>query len=440
MSLWATKNGGSMKKLLLATMTLAASSAIACPNGLKEIVSQNTTKVCELNGTYLSSEIRLRAGFEYVINGGVFIGDDNSDSSTLIIEPGVTVRGLPGSFISIMRGSKIDAVGTASKPILFTSLKNADRKRGEWGGLVINGNAPINVCKAGSSVCEAISEGIKDREVKFGGNNPLDNSGKLKYVVVEYAGYPISQDNELNGITFNGVGSETEVEYIQVHMNSDDGIEFFGGTVNAKHVVLTQNEDDSLDWDMGWTGKVQFLIADQGLDKVDNGIEADNYKSPMNAVPRSNPTISNMTLIGSPQSAYGMLLRRGTGAYIANSIVTGFAKACVDIDDQETFNNAGENKNGVLVAKGLKMEHTMLNCGKTFEAEAGDVFATDAWFFSQAGNVVAEPQLAGWMPKSASAVLTSGQPMDDFFFEPVEYVGAFGADDWTKNWIVKSQK
>lgn len=427
-----------MNKLTMILATLVAPAAMACPNGLKSIGAQNGIETCEMSGTYLSSTIRLRAGFEYVLNGGVFIGDDNSDSSTLVIEPGVTVRGLPGSFISIMRGSKIEAVGTSSKPILFTSLKTADRKRGEWGGLVINGNAPINACKPGSVVCEAISEGIKDREVKFGGSNAADNSGTLKYVVVEYAGYPISPDNELNGITFNGVGSNTEVEYIQVHMNSDDGVEFFGGTVNAKYVVLTGNEDDSMDWDMGWTGKLQFVIIDQGLDKVDNGIEADNYKSPMNASPRSNPTISNMTLIGSPQSAYGMLLRRGTGAYIVNSVVTGFAKACVDFDDQETFTNAADNKSGVLVATGLRFENTMLNCAKPFENEAGDIFATDAWFYAQAGNSVQDPLLNGWMPKMGSPVLGAAQQLEDFFFEPVDYLGAFDSQDWSQAWIVKS--
>lgn len=421
-----------MKKIIFSVLILGCSATLACPSGTTALPKNSSVQQCELSGTYLSSTIRLRAGYEYVINGGVFIGGDKTDSSTLVIEPGVTVRGLPGAFISIMRDSKIEAVGSLEKPILFTSLKTTGRKRGEWGGLVLNGNAPINACKPGASVCEAISEGIKEREVKFGGNNPKDNSGTLKYVVVEYAGYPISQDNELNGITFNGVGSETVVENIQVHMNADDGIEFFGGTVNAKYVVLTANEDDSLDWDMGWTGKVQYLLIDQGSDKVDNGIEADNNKSPMNASPRSNPTISNMTMIGSKDSTYGMLLRRGTGAHIVNSIVTGFGKACIDIDDAETFTNAS------ATTAGLKIESAIFNCAKPFESEAGDTFSTQDWFASQAFNAVVDPQLNGWVPNTAGPAFQNATVLDDYFFEPTDFVGAIGTDDWTLGWTVNT--
>ncbi|WP_291516243.1 hypothetical protein [Bdellovibrio sp. ArHS] len=428
-----------MKKLFAASLLLAASSAVACPNGLTSLGEHNGVERCELKGTYLSSTVRLTSQYEYIINGGVFIGDDNSNSSKLVIEPGVVVRGLPGSFISIMRGSKIEAVGTADQPIRFTSIKETGRKRGEWGGLVLNGNAPINACKiTGSSVCEAMSEGIKEREVKFGGANPQDNSGILKYVIVEYVGYPIAPDNELNGITFNGVGSDTEVDYIQVHMSSDDGIEFFGGTVNAKHVVLSGNEDDSMDWDFGWNGKMQFVLINQGSDKVDNGIEADNLASPMNATPRSNPIISNMTLLGSAQSSYGMLLRRGTGAQLSNVIVSGFSKACIDIDDAETFKNAAINQNGVLQATGLTMQHSILSCNKPFENENGDLFATQDWYAAQAGNLVTNPLLTGWMPETNSPALGNGTMLEDFFFEPVDYIGAFGSDDWTQGWIVDS--
>lgn len=427
-----------MKKFILTALLFAPGAVLACPAGTKALAVQDGVQQCELKGTYLKSNLRLVAGFEYIINGGVFIGDDKKDSSTLVIEPGVVLRGLPAAFISVMRDSKIEAVGTKEKPIIFTSLKKTGRKRGEWGGLVLNGNAPINPCKAGTPVCEAISEGIKEREVKFGGNNPTDNSGKLQYVVVEYAGYPIAADNELNGITFNGVGSETVIEHIQVHMNSDDGIEFFGGTANAKYVVLTGNEDDSLDWDMGWTGKIQFLIVDQGNDKIDNGIEADNYKSPMNAEPRSNPTISNMTLIGSKNSTYGMLLRRGTGAHIANTIITGFGKACIDIDDAETFTNAARSENDILTATGLKVESTILNCAKPFEIEADDLFDTAAWFNSQDFNVVADPQLKNWMPSVSGPAFENATMLEDFFFEPTDYIGAFGTEDWSQGWIVKS--
>ncbi len=420
-------------KMLITTIALTFSvAALACPNGT-ESKTVNGLKLCALKGNYVSTDLRLTAKYEYLIEDGVFIGGDNEQKSTLRIEPGTVIRGNPASFIAVMRGSQIFAEGTKQKPITFTSLKKSERKRGEWGGLVLNGNAPINACRAGAAVCEAVSEGIKVREVKFGGNQPEDNSGVLKYIRVEFAGYPMAPDNELNGISFNGVGSGTVVENIQVHMNSDDGIEFFGGTVNAKYVVLTENEDDSLDWDMGWNGKIQFLLADQGNDVVDSGIEADNLKSPMNASPRSNPTISNMTLIGSAQSGYGILLRRGTGAQIYNTIVSGFKKACFDIDDNETFANANS-------AVGIVVSHSILSCTKPFDSKPEDLFSIQDWFVKQKQNSLDNPKLKGWMPVAGSPALGNGVTPDDFFFEPVDFIGAFGSENWAKGWTVNARQ
>jgi hypothetical protein len=421
-----------MKRLITIASLLAAQVALSCPQGTAQRVL-NQQAYCVLKGNYINADLRLSNKHEYLIDEGVFVGGDNEQKSTLRIEAGTTLRGLPASFISVMRGSQIIAEGTAAKPIVFTSLAQTGRKRGEWGGLVINGNAPINRCRAGSSICEAISEGIKVREVKFGGNQPEDNSGVLKYVRVEFAGYPISPDNELNGITFNGVGSATVIEHIQVHMNSDDGIEFFGGTANAKYVVLTENEDDSLDWDMGWQGRLQFVMIDQGTDQVDNGIEADNLQSPMNASPRSRPVISNLTMIGSPKSGYGMLLRRGTGAEISNSIVTGFKKACVDIDDAETFSNAP-------TATGIMMSHMLLDCAKPFELENGDAFVTEQFLKSQEKVQVASAGLLGWLPQAGSPALRGGSTPEDLFFEPVEFIGAMGNDNWAQGWITRDRQ
>jgi hypothetical protein len=367
----------------------------------------------------------LTANNRYLIEDGVFFGGDNKENSTLRIQAGTTLHGNPGSFIAILRGSKIFAEGTETKPVVFTSLKLTNRKRGEWGGLVINGNAPINACKPGTPVCEAVSEGIKVEPVLFGGNNAEDSSGVLRYVRVEFAGYPISQDNELNGITFNGVGAGTEIDFIQVNMNADDGIEFFGGTANAKHVVLTNNEDDSLDWDMGFTGKIQFMLVEQANDSADNGIEADNLKSPMNAQPRSNPTISNATFLGGKVSAYGMLLRRGTSAHIINTIVTGFTKACINLDDAETFNHGG-----------LKIENTLVDCKTNFVVESSDPWSTAVWFNTLGGNMTVPAQLNGWFPGVASPARGAGVTPEDLFFDPVDYLGAFAdvSDVWAMGW------
>ncbi len=417
------------KKLALLMGVVAVNSATAaCPTGTHYRGLDAGRNQCALTGKYLSSTLTLTADNDYILEGPVFIGADNSQQSVLRIGPGTKIMGQPAAFLAVMRGSKIFAEGTKRKPIVFTSLKKTGRKPGDWGGLVLNGNAPINACAAGTPVCEAVSEGIKVEQVKFGGNEPSESSGKLTYVRVEYSGYPIAPDNELNGISFNGVGNGTLVDHVQVHKSADDGIEMFGGTVNMKHVVLTGNEDDSLDWDMGYVGKVQFMLIDQLNSVSDNGIEADNLKSPMDASPRSNPTLSNVTMIASKNtSAYGALLRRGTAGHLSNFVVTGFAKACVDIDDQATFTHGQ-----------LGLTHSILNCKKVFENEEAEVAMTTSFFETQDGNQVADPMLDAYVPKSGSPALVAADVPNDPFFETVDYIGAIGStsrSDYAKGWI-----
>ncbi len=215
---------------------------------------------CYLGGEY-TEDITLTPDYFYVLEGGVFIGDDTS-ATTLTIEPGVTIYGdsATDGFLVIRRNAQIYAVGTADSPIVFTSaLGEGSRGQGDWGGLILNGNAPINNCSDGVSEnlpCEAEGEGGTGF---YGGDDPSDSSGTLKYVRVEYGGTEITTDNEVNGIAFQGVGSGTSVSYIQVHMNKDDGVEFFGGTVSVDHVVLTANGDDSLDYVNGWSGTASYV-------------------------------------------------------------------------------------------------------------------------------------------------------------------------------------
>lgn len=413
---------------LIMGMVAVGSASAACPTGTQFRGLDNGRNQCAITGKYLSSNLTITADNDYVLEGPVFVGADNAQQSVLRIGPGTKIMGQPAAFLAVMRGSKIFAEGTKRKPIVFTSLKKTGRKPGDWGGIVLNGNAPINACAAGTPVCEAVSEGIKVEQVKFGGNSPAESSGKLSYVRVEYSGYPIAPDNELNGITFNGVGSGTVVENVQVHKSADDGIEMFGGTVNMRNIVLTGNEDDSLDWDMGYVGKVQFMLIDQLNSVSDNGIEADNLKSPMDASPRSNPTLSNVTLIASKNtSAYGALLRRGTSGQLSNFIVTGFSKACVDIDDAATFTSGQPG-----------LTHSILNCKKVYENEEAEVAMTTSWFESQDGNQMTDPMLDSHVPKSGSPALAAAVVPADSFFETVDYIGAIGStsrSDFTKGWI-----
>ena len=339
----------------------------------------------------------------------------------------------------IRRHSKIMAEGTADAPIVMTSSKAAgSRQRGDWGGLIVNGNARLNACADGgseSTFCEAYGEGATGW---YGGDDDTDSSGVLKYVRVEFAGTLVSPDNELNGIAFQGVGSGTEIDYVQVHMNADDGVEFFGGTAQAKHLLITGVGDDAMDWTDGWRGKAQFVILQQYADASDNGIEADNNGEANDATPRSAPTLSNFTIIGSPSSSssdVGMLIREGTAASLHNMLVTGMNESCVDVDHDETF--------AQITSGALTIEHSMLNCETSFDLESDDPENVETWFNGGVGNVLADPVLTapynettpGFAPGSTSPVLGAGMAPTDSFFEAVDYIGAMDAThDWTAGW------
>jgi hypothetical protein len=269
---------------------------------------------------------------------------------------------------------------------------------------------------------------------------------------VEYAGFELSKDNELNGITFNGVGNGTIVDFVQVHMSADDGVEFFGGTVNAKHLVLTQSDDDGFDFDMGYVGNVQFVLIDMAVGNEDmNGIEGDNLKSPMDAQPRSNPTLSNFTIIARGPNARmfnGVLLRRGASASMHNFIVTGdFKTGCVNFDDEETFKTGALSSGAGLTQTGLKMESSLVFCtaGNHFRQEATDPWSIAQWFTSDGrkANKTIDPMLQGWLPMENSPAVGMGvvpKLSGSFQFTAVDYAGAFSPfedENWTAGWTVR---
>lgn len=209
---------------------------------------------------------------------------------TLTIEPGAEIRGQQGSVLVISRGAKINAAGTADKPIVFTSAQAVgSRTPGWWGGLLVLGAAPINVnVRSSPTSPEALFEAFpnsRGAEGKFGGTDPRDNSGVIKYVRIEFAGFNFVADREFNNLTLCGVGDGTTVDYVQVHKGSDDGIEFFGGTVNVKHLVSSQNEDDGFDTDNGWNGKAQFIVV-QNVSHPATLPEASNGYEPTTTAPR----------------------------------------------------------------------------------------------------------------------------------------------------------
>lgn len=267
------------------------------------------------------------------------------------------------SALYIRRDAQIFAVGTAAQPIVF-SCTAAVKTKGCWGGLAIAGNAPVNMQQSGAPaaptnsrnpagggntrILEGTTAGTAP-SMDFGGSNAADNSGTLRYVRIEYAGFIVGVNNELNGLTLGGVGSGTTLEYLQMHAGLDDGIEFFGGTANVRYLVLTANSDDSFDWSFGWQGSAQFVIVQQDSLDADKGLEGDNSEgdgATFNEIPRTNGPLYNFTLVGTlfPGSTAGnpnnnvndaVHIRRGNWSSLANSIIIGFPVA-FDWDDPQS--------------------------------------------------------------------------------------------------------
>lgn len=265
----------------------------------------------------LVGEIHVKNGAVLTVDAGVTITADASELSYLLIES----------------GSQLIAEGTADNPIVFTAN---DSKSGAWGGLHICGSAPINSGDTGLS---------EIGNATYGGTNEDDNSGIIKYVRVEYSGTALDDQHEANGISFYGTGSGTTVDYVQIWIGNDDGIECFGGTVDLKHIHVYGAADDSFDWTEGWSGNGQFLIAEQIENVGDRGIEGDNLGSDNSADPNANPFLSNVTLIGNGEDGkYGMKLREGTMGYISNFIVSNFAKRSINVEHMYTLNhlNSGD--------------------------------------------------------------------------------------------------
>ncbi|AQA17546.1 hypothetical protein BST95_04170 [Halioglobus japonicus] len=387
-----------------------------CPAGTTEGGDINGTPSCILPQS-ITSDLTLSSGNFYVLDGKVVVGGDNADSATLTVNAGVTIVGDDAEdFLVISRGSQIVANGTANAPITLTGLADvdgtgvSDATRGLWGGLVINGNAPINDCPEGAvgGTDECTKEGEANSGL-FGGSDASDSSGSLKYVVVKYAGSNVDPENQLNGIAFQGVGSGTMVDYVQVHNNLDDGIEFFGGTVSAKHLVLTGNADDSLDWTDGWQGNIQYLVINQAADSADNGIEADNREGDENAMPRSAPMIANMSIVGNPGER-GVRFRRGTGIRMYNTYITDNA-TCIDVD--------GDTSNGLLGTE-ILFDGVSFNCPEVVDGDNPELqsYLDSLGNVSQTGGSVMPVDLAG---------------MGDF--ETVDFIGAADpANDWTAGW------
>jgi hypothetical protein len=357
----------------------------------------------------------------WVLEGGVFV----KDGATLTIEPGTKVYGsfnANTSFLSVNRGGKIVADGTAENPILFSTLRKITSipQPGDWGGIIINGKAPIN-----TPTGEAEGEGGTGT---YGGVSPKDNSGILRYVIIEYAGKLLGEENELNSLSLNGVGSETIIEYVEALYGKDDGIELFGGTVNLRYILSLGNGDDSFDWTYGWSGKGQFWVAQQDTFEGDKGIEADNSDVDFAASPFSNPTLSNLTLVGAQDvdnENSGILLRRGTKGKIYNALVTGFSKHGVEVDNNSLpFIGTGE----------LVMANSIVY-GNAKKTASGVNFKNANAFVEDTTNKTTNPsELSDFSGVVAAGALDPSTI--DPWFASVNFIGALDPqNDWTNKWV-----
>lgn len=278
------------------------------------------------NTTWTSNHVYLLTGFVYV-----------RDGVTLTIQPGTVIRGDKDSkgTLLIERGAKLMAEGTVDQPIVFTSnFPSGSRAYGDWGGIVLCGKAAIN--PAGGT---AIIEG-GPTSIYGGGSSPDDDdySGSLKFIRIEFPGIPFVPDKEINGLTLGAIGKSTQLDYIQVSYSGDDSYEWFGGTVNAKHLIAYRGWDDDFDTDFGYRGMIQYAVSLRDKDIADpqsgsNGFESDNDGSGSTNTPVTNPIFSNVTIFGPKYTAAtsinsnykrGMHLRRNTRLNVYNSVFSGY--------------------------------------------------------------------------------------------------------------------
>ncbi|WP_455782293.1 hypothetical protein [Phocaeicola coprocola] len=361
----------------------------------------------------ITENVTLETGKTYTLNGGVHV----KSGATLTIQPGVTIVAQHDEtvdYILIEQGAKIDAQGTAAQPIVMTSEK---KEAGAWGGLHICGYAHTNNGSGKSEIGNA----------PYGGNNDADNSGTLKYIRLEYTGYAFDEEHEANGVSFYGVGNGTTVEHLQAYQGSDDGFEFFGGSVNVKYMVVTSCSDDSFDWTEGWNGKAQFLVAYQEGESslgyaCDCLMECDNNGTNNAATPVAHPTIANATLIGNGGDAQGVRLRAGTQVELYNTIITGKGKP-LTVETNETENAL---KDGTS-----KLEYVAISG----ELSSKQGIYTNADFAQATGNLTNKE--FSWTGKYVGT-LDGGKDLSaDSFFTKTDYKGAVkSGDDWTSGWTL----
>lgn len=464
-----------MKKFVLYSLMLGALvSTTACRNIEEDgptIVQGGGNGNGETENLILSgkitSNLTLKANKIYKLRGLVYV----TNGAVLTIEPGTKIVGEAdknGALI-ITKGSKIMAEGTAANPIIFTSEKPSP-KRGDWAGVVILGNAPTNASFGGVNGVGEIEGGINNSEGLglYGGTNAADNSGILKYVRIEYAGYAFLPDKEVNGLTFGGVGNGTTVDYVEVAYANDDSFEWFGGTVNCSHLISYKGLDDDFDTDNGFSGNIQFGIAVRDPQVADvsgsNAFESDNDANGSSLTPLTSATFSNMTIIGPINSAApgsinslfqnALQIRRNSSISVFNSVFTGFPVGLFIDATKGTPTDLNITGNKLFFENNILAGNTTpLKFGASTSSPTSYTLTDLTTWFNAKGNTIlastADVKLAGawapagttpnFTPAAGSPLLTGGSftnPKVATWFTQVTYRGAVkdANDTWYAGW------
>jgi len=391
----------------------------------------------------------------YYIRGVVNV----RNSAVLTIQPGTMIFGQTGSqppsVLVITRNGRVNASGTKTRPIIFTSrtidAPVGTRRRGDWGGILSLGGAQGNV-PAEQSFVEGLPQGPDNQ---WGGTDDAHNCGTLRYVRSEYAGVQLAPNNETNSFVWSGCGSGTTAEYLQAHYGNDDAFEWFGGTASAKYLVGSYAEDDTFDFQLGWRGNLQFgLVLQNPTDRGNRGVEGDNSEFNNTATPFSDPTFFNITLVGSgvagssEADGRGLYLRRGARGSFNNFVITNWGGhgSFVDGAPTQAQIDAGEiTMNGVVYWNNSRtanppgpntLENQVPATDLTFvqgtRGEARQILVTDPMMMRPL-----EYSDPDFRPLTGSPIFRPGwiQPPDNGFFDQsAHFAGAFGEIDWTEEW------
>lgn len=392
--------------------------------GDEVVVEDGTT----LNGNIAKGKTYiLKSGRKFQLSGEYIV----EDGAQLKIEPGVTITSVKDDtpdYILVKQGGKIDAQGTADSPIVMTAPEGDT-----WGGIHICGYAHTN--KGGQTLSEI-------GQAPYGGDKDDDNSGTLKYIKLIRTGFALDSEHEANGISLYGVGSGTTIENVYIKGGKDDGIEFFGGSVNVKYAMCEGCEDDSFDWTEGWNGKAQFLVANQkgtsgAKDNGDCLMECDNNGDNFAATPIAHPVLANLTLIGNKSTIgnRGIRLRAGTQVEIYNAIVVGKPNS-ITFETKETENAAKEGTSKLMYitcdggfksgSDGKKNNYTPIYTPALFTAEANH-------------NTLNSTNLSAFTMDNYIGTIDGGFDVTALgsFFTKASYQGAVAKDNnWTA-WMVK---